>query len=126
MVPPSSNRISRVPLYLLYVYYLHIYFTYRAITSFAKLSSLFCCIYVYLVLASPISLATTLGISVDLFSSSYLDVSVHSVRFISLFIQLIIPHKRWVSPFGYLWLYACCQLPITFRRLPRPSSPVFA
>ena len=37
-----------------------------------------CC---YLVKAVPISLATTFGISVDFFSSSYLDVSVHSVRF---------------------------------------------
>ena len=30
--------------------------------------------------AVPISLATTLGISVDLFSSAYLDVSVRQVR----------------------------------------------
>jgi hypothetical protein len=30
--------------------------------------------------AIPISLATTLGISVDFFSSGYLDVSVHQVR----------------------------------------------
>ncbi len=35
----------------------------------------------YLVQAAPISLAATFGISVDFFSSSYLDVSVHSVRF---------------------------------------------
>ena len=33
-------------------------------------------------MAGPISLATTLGISVDFFSSDYLDVSVHQVRFI--------------------------------------------
>jgi hypothetical protein len=31
--------------------------------------------------AGPISLATTLGISVDVFSCSYLDVSVRRVRF---------------------------------------------
>ncbi len=31
--------------------------------------------------AHPISLATTLGISVDFFSCCYLDVSVHRVRF---------------------------------------------
>jgi hypothetical protein len=30
--------------------------------------------------ADPISLATTFGISVDFFSSGYLDVSVHQVR----------------------------------------------
>src|SRR6516225_1394356 len=37
--------------------------------------------------AGPISLATTLGISVDFFSCSYLDVSVRHVRFVSLCIQ---------------------------------------
>ena len=36
-------------------------------------------------LAGPISLATTFGVSVDFLSLSYLDVSVHSVRFITLF-----------------------------------------
>ena len=28
----------------------------------------------------------------------------------------------WVSPFGHLWIYACLQLPIASRSLPRPSS----
>ena len=42
----------------------------------------------YHVQALPISLATTLGISVDFFSCSYLDVSVRRVRFVSLCIQL--------------------------------------
>lgn len=37
--------------------------------------------------AHPISLATTLGISVDFFSCSYLDVSVRRVRFTHLCIQ---------------------------------------
>ena len=45
----------------------------------------------YHVQALPISLATTLGISVDFFSCSYLDVSVHCVRLVSLCIQLTIP-----------------------------------
>ena len=43
--------------------------------------------------ALPISLATTLGISVDVFSSSYLDVSVHSVRLLPLCIQNKIPSR---------------------------------
>ena len=47
----------------------------------AVLSITFDCTHCYLVKAGPISLATTFGISVDFFSSSYLDVSVHSVRF---------------------------------------------
>ena len=36
----------------------------------------------------PLSLATTCGISVDVFSSSYLDVSVQTVPFHNLWIQL--------------------------------------
>ena len=36
----------------------------------------------------PISLATTFGISVDFFSSPYLDVSVREVPFLNLCIQL--------------------------------------
>ena len=32
----------------------------------------------------------------------------------------------WVSPFGHCRIKACCQLPDTFRRLPRPSSPLTA
>ena len=39
----------------------------------------------------PISLATTLGISVDVFSSPYLDVSVQAVPLIHLWIQCMIP-----------------------------------
>ena len=39
--------------------------------------------------AHPISLATTLGISVDFFSCSYLDVSVRHVRFTYLCIQYV-------------------------------------
>ena len=41
----------------------------------------------YHIQAHPISLATTLGISVDFFSCSYLDVSVRRVRFACLCIQ---------------------------------------
>ena len=37
--------------------------------------------------AAPLSLAATKGISVDFFSSGYLDGSVHRVRFVHLCIQ---------------------------------------
>ena len=40
---------------------------------------------------NPISLATTFGISVDVFSSPYLDVSVQAVPLIHLWIQCMIP-----------------------------------
>ena len=76
--------------------------------------------------ASPLSLVATDGISVDFFSSGYLDISVHQVRFQQLCIHCRIPPERWVSPFGHYRIKACCQLPDTFRRLPRPSSPLTA
>ena len=41
--------------------------------------------------AGPRSLATTKGISVDFFSSGYLDVSVPLVRLLTLWIQVKIP-----------------------------------
>ena len=76
--------------------------------------------------ASPRSLVATEGISVDFFSSGYLDISVPRVRLVRLCIHRTIPLARWVSPFGHCRIKACCQLPDTFRRLPRPSSPLTA
>lgn len=76
--------------------------------------------------AAPRSLVATEGISVDFFSSGYLDISVPRVRFQHLCIQCWILLTEWVSPFGHCRIKACCQLPDTFRRLPRPSSPLTA
>ena len=45
-------------------------------------------LFLNLVWPLPISLATTLGISFDFFSSPYLDVSVQEVPFLNLCIQL--------------------------------------
>ena len=67
----------------------------------------------YHLTAPPISLATTLGISVDFFSCSYLDVSVRRVRFTSLCIQNVMTIAGRVAPFGYLRINA---------RLPAPRS----
>ena len=74
----------------------------------------------------PRSLATTNGISVDVFSSGYLDVSVRRVCLYILCIQIQIPQKWWVSPFGNSWIKVCSQLPRTYRSVPRPSSPPYA
>ena len=72
----------------------------------------------------PRSLATTSGISVDVFSSPYLDVSVqavpHRILFDSYAVSTVLPWR--VSPFGYLRIYAHLQLPEAFRSLSRPSS----
>src|SRR6195952_2354719 len=67
----------------------------------------------YHVQALPISLATTLGISVDFFSCSYLDVSVRRVRFACLCIEHAMTLAGRVSPFGHLRIKA---------RLPAPRS----
>ena len=77
-----------------------------------------------LVWPPPRSLATTCGISVDVFSCPYLDVSVQGVPLMHLFYSV---HDTWVllkcvSTFGYLRIFAHLQLPEAFRSLSRPSS----
>ena len=73
---------------------------------------------------NPLSLATTRGISVDVFSSPYLDVSVQAVPHVHLFdsmhVTAVLP--QWVSPFGNLRINAHLQLPEAYRSLSRPSS----
>ena len=72
----------------------------------------------------PRSLATTSGISVDVFSSPYLDVSVQAVPHVHLFDSVhadtVLPCR--VSPFGNLRINAYLQLPEAYRSLSRPSS----
>ena len=74
-----------------------------------------------LVWPNPLSLATTRGISVDVFSSPYLDVSVQAVPLLHLF-DSVQDTFRWVSPFGNLRINAHLQLPEAYRSLSRPSS----
>ncbi len=52
----------------------------------------------------------------------------HFSRFASLTlcIQVRIPHKWWVPPFGNLRVKACSQLTGAYRSVPRPSSPLIA
>ena len=72
----------------------------------------------------PRSLATTDGISVDVFSSPYLDVSVQAVPHVHLFdsvhVVQVLPVR--VSPFGNLRVKAYVQLTAAYRSLSRPSS----
>ena len=76
----------------------------------------------------PRSLATTCGISVDVSSSPYLDVSVQAVPHVHLFDSM---HAAWilsmrVSPFGYPRINGYLLLPEAFRSLSRPSSALSA
>ena len=68
----------------------------------------------------PRSLVTTSGVSVDVLSSGYLDISVPRVR--SLSGDLI----GRVSPFGNLRIEAYSRLPTAYRSVSRPSSPLNA
>ena len=72
----------------------------------------------------PRSLATTDGISVDVSSSPYLDVSVQAVPYVRLFDSTHVTRVLlwWVSPFGDLRIEAHLQLPEAYRSLSRPSS----
>jgi hypothetical protein len=76
--------------------------------------------------AVPISLATTLGISVDFFSCSYLDVSVRHVRFAHLCIQCAMTQRAGFPHSEICGSKLVCQLPAAYRRLQRPSSPDIA
>ena len=71
-----------------------------------------------------LSLATTRKISVDFFSSAYLDVSVRRVPFIYLCIQYMIIHLPCMEfPHSEICGYiAYLQLPAAYRSLSRPSS----
>ena len=101
MVPPSSDQVSRVWPYSGYSQR-SLVFVYRTLTFFGLLShtiqlTLLLQITVRtpevllpLVWPPPRSLATTNGISVDVSSSPYLDVSVQVVPLVYLWIQYTI------------------------------------
>ena len=81
-------------------------------------------VFLPLVWPNPRSLATTYGISVDVFSSPYLDVSVQAVPSIWLCIHHIVRghDPTWVSPFRNLRIKDYLHLPAAYRSLSRLSS----
>ena len=140
MVPPSSNRISRVPPYLIRPHMM-------SHTGLSPISPNFPDGFaIMLGSAGPRSLAATNRVSFDVLSSGYLDVSVPRVRFLSLCIQDKIPIQipeyrsrnpkmaaaefltsvRWVSPFGNPRIKGYSHLPTAYRSVSRPSSPLSA
>ena len=135
VVHPVSHGVSRVPRYSGSRLPVSV-FRYRALTFYGRLSHA-----VLLIISGhdvcpqprrinppvwppPRSLATTCGISVDVFSCPYLDVSVQGVPFVRLFDST---HDtgvllQWVSPFGNLRIIGYLLLPEAYRSLSRPSS----
>ena len=113
MVPPSSHRISRARRYSGYSWSISS-FVYETITLCGVSSHTLRLSYVVryavrtpqvllpVVWPAPRSLATTKGISVDVFSSPYLDVSVQAVPSVHLCIQCTVTNIAIsrVSPFG--------------------------
>ncbi len=89
MVPLYSNKITRVPLYSRTKLNVTPTGLSPSMVSFSKLFRLSQLCYWPI----PLSLATTNGISIDFFSSGYLDVSVLRVSSLNLCIQFKVPHK---------------------------------
>ena len=135
MVPPCSDQVSRVWPYSGSCAAVRI-FTYVTLTLFGWPSHAILLTlsvlkavrtpkgFLLSVCPLPRSLATTYGISFDVSSSPYLDVSVQAVPYVLLFdsqhVDTVLPYR--VSPFGYLRINAYLQLPEAYRSLSRLSS----
>src|SRR5690625_6522213 len=70
--------------------------------------------------AAPRSLATTEGISIDFFSSGYLDVSVPRVRLARPMnsVWRYLSCDRWVAPFGNLRIKVWLPTPRSLSQAP--------
>ena len=139
MVPPSSHRVSRVRRYSGYGWLSRL-FVYGALTLYDAPShalqlklNMPSAVLTPEVLLLPVwplprSLATTDGISVDVFSSPYLDVSVQAVPHVHLWIQCTLT-EYCSAGFPHSDIHgssACFRLTVAFRRSLRPSSALSA
>ncbi len=135
MVPPYSHGIPRVPRYSGF-HAPTLTFNYGTLTLYGLPSHAVLLVFVVFkvvrtpkalllsVWPLPRSLATTYGISVDFFSSPYLDVSVQAVPLAYLFYSVYDAEVllQRIAPFGYPRIGVCLRLPAAFRSSLRPSS----
>ena len=139
MVPPSSHRVSRVRRYSGYSWLVSP-FVYGPLTLYGASSHTLQLgltipsavqtpkTLLSLVWPLPLSLATTDGISVDVFSSPYLDVSVQAVPHVWLCIHHTLT-EYCSAGFPHSDIHgssACFRLTVAFRRSLRPSSALSA
>ena len=128
MVPPSSDQVSRVWPYsgtrAALIVFAYVSFTLSGwlshtirLTTWVLKAVRTPEGFLLPVCPLPRSLATTNGISVDVSSSPYLDVSVQAVPLMHLWIQCMI-----TSSFRNPWIKGCLLLPKAYRSLPRLSS----
>ena len=135
MVPPSSDQVSRVWPYsgtraalAVFIYVTLTLFGWpsHAIRLTAKVLKAVHTPEGFLLPVCPLprSLATTNGISFDVSSSPYLDVSVQAVPLIYLCIQYMMTRLSScrIAPFGNPRINVCLRLPVAYRSLLRPSS----
>ena len=128
MVPPCSDQVSRVWPYSGSCAAVRI-FTYVTLTLFGWPSHAILLTlsvlkavrtpkgFLLSVCPLPRSLATTYGISFDVSSSPYLDVSVQAVPLIYLCIQYMMTRLSScrIAPFGNLRIKAHLRLPAAYR-----------
>ena len=143
MVPPCSDQVSRVWPYsgscAAALAFAYMTLTFFGVPSHALQLAITVLkavrtpkVFPPLVWPLPRSLATTCGISVDVFSSPYLDVSVQVVPSVYLFDSVYGTGVllQWVSPFRNLRIKVYLQLPAAYRSLSRlssaPSAKAFA
>ena len=143
MVPPCSDQVSRVWPYSGFCAAVQV-FIYVTLTLFGGPSHTLRLtiavlkavrtpkVFLPSVWPLPRSLATTYGISVDVSSSPYLDVSVQAVPSVYLFDSVYGTGGllQWVSPFRNPRIKDYLHLPAAYRSLSRlssaPSAKAFA
>ena len=126
MVPPYSDRISRVPPYLSQAQYHTGHFTYGAITRYGRP-------FQVVPLCLVLSLAGSSDFARHYFRNLGWCLFLWVLRCFSspglllhTYVFSVWYPCGWVPPFGNPRVKACCQLAEAYRRLPRPSSPIIA
>ncbi len=118
MVPPCSDRISRVPPYSRINRHLHIRGYHPLWPDFPDRSVSFRLTTGLFRVRSPL-LAESLLMSVPPGTEMFQFPGFASAHYVFMYGYPC----GWVAPFGYPRINACSRLPVAFRSVPRPSSP---